>query len=72
MIKYARHARRRIRWRKISEAEIEQTVYTPDRVEATRKNRLNAYKKIEGRLLKVTYLKEKDTVKIITAVWKGE
>jgi len=72
MIEYTRHARRRIRWRKIFEAEVEQAVNTPDRVEATRRNRINAYKKIKERLLKVTYLEEEGSVKIITAVWKGE
>jgi hypothetical protein len=44
-----------MKWRKISEAEIELSVTDPDKVEPSEKNRFNAYKNIEGRLLKVTY-----------------
>jgi len=32
----------------------------------------HAHKTIEGRILRVTYVKEDRRIKIITALWKGE
>jgi hypothetical protein len=57
IIEYTRHARRRMKWRKISEAEIELATYSPDDLEQSEKNRVNAYKKIKNKILKVTYQK---------------
>ena len=72
IIEYTRHARRRMKWRKISEAEIELATYSPDDLEPTEKNRINAYKKkIKDKILKVTYQKHDDRIQIITALWKG-
>ena len=34
--------------------------------------RINAYKMLGGRLLKVTYFQELNLIKVITAVWKGD
>ncbi|MGA7874882.1 MAG: hypothetical protein WCA08_04405 [Desulfoferrobacter sp.] len=36
------------------------------------KNRINAYKAIDGKLLKVTYSRKDDLIEVVTAVWKGE
>jgi hypothetical protein len=69
---YTRHARRRMKWRKISESDIEMALRDPDKTEISEKNRLNAYKYINNRLIKVTFCHEDDLMKIITAVWKGE
>lgn len=44
----------------------------PDYLEPTEKNRINAYKKIKDKLLKVTYQKHNDGILVITALWKGE
>ena len=71
IIEYTRHARRRMKWRKISEAEIELATYSPDDSEPTEKNRINAFKKIEDKILKVTYQKHDDRIQIITALCKG-
>jgi Domain of unknown function (DUF4258) len=71
-IEYTRHARRRMKWRKISESEVELTVSAPDNVEPTEKKRYNAYKTIKGKILKVTYRKTDNRRQIITALWKGE
>ena len=72
IIEYTRHARRRMKWRKISEAEIELATYSPDDLEPSEKNRINAYKKIKDKMLKVAYRKHDDRIQIITALWKGE
>ena len=72
IIEYTRHARRRMKWRKISESEVELTVSMPDNVEPTEKKRYNAYKMIKGKTLKVTYRKSDNRTQIITALWKGE
>jgi hypothetical protein len=71
IIEYTRHARRRMKWRKISEAEIELATYSPDDLEQSEKNRVKAYKKIKNKILKVTYQKHDDRIQIITALWKG-
>jgi len=51
-IKYDRHARRRMKWRKISQAEIEQTLKEPDKTEITGEGRKNAFKSIGDRYIK--------------------
>jgi hypothetical protein len=72
IIEYTRHARRRMKWRKISEAEIKLATYSPDDLEPSEKTRINAYKKFKDKILKVTYQKHDDRIQIITALWKGE
>jgi hypothetical protein len=59
-------------WRKISEGEIENAVRSPDKLEPSERNRMNAYKALGNRLLKVTYSRQGDTIMVVTAVWKGE
>jgi len=71
-IEYTRHAKRRMKWRKISESDIETALTDPDKVEMTEKNRLNAYKYINNRLIKVTFCQDEDSIRIITALRKGE
>lgn len=46
-------------------------ITNPERVEDTVKGRKNAFKKFDGRLLKITYLTEKDEAIVITAIAKG-
>ncbi len=67
-IRYDRHARRRIRWRGISESEVEQTVMEPDRLEASIRDRTNAFKRIGDRLIRVTFAETGDVILIITVV----
>lgn len=71
IIEYTRHARKRMKWRKISESEVESAVTSPDKLEPT-ENRLNAYKTIRGKMLKVTYVEFDDRTQVVTALWKGE
>lgn len=71
-IYFSRHARRQMRWRRISEAEVEAVLTEPDRQEPTRKGRMNAYRAIDDRLLKVTYLEEPGRLVIVTVVDKRD
>ena len=71
-IKFSRHAKRQIKWRKISEKEVQDTVKNPDLLEASIKDRKNAFKLIEGRMLKITYKDENGGIIIITAMVKGD
>jgi hypothetical protein len=61
-----------MKWRGISESEVELAISTPDKVESTEKKRHNAYKTIKGKVLKVTYRKSDNQAQIISALWKGE
>jgi len=70
MIKFDRHARRRMKWRKISEAEVMTTLENPERTEDTIKGRKNAYRLIGGRLIKVTYKVDMQEILVISAVVK--
>ena len=72
IIEYTRHARRRMKWRKISESEVELAINAPDKVEPTEKKRHNAYRTIKGKVLKVTYRKSDNQAQIISALWQGE
>ena len=71
-IKYDRHARRRMKWRKISSEEVEQAIIEPDRSEQTGKERINVFKLINNRLIKVTYKEFEGEFLVITAVVKSE
>lgn len=53
-IRFDRHARRRMKWRRISEEEVRQTLESPDQVEESVKGRTNVYKSIGQRFIKVT------------------
>jgi hypothetical protein len=71
-IRISRHAQRQMKWRKISEAEVESTIADPDKRQDSIRGRKNAFKTLEGRLVKVTYCIEQDDIVIVTAVIKGE
>lgn len=71
-IKYDRHARRRMKWRKILQEEVEQVITNPDRSELTEKERMNVFKLVNNRLIKVTYKEFENEILVITAVVKSE
>ena len=70
MVKFDRHARRRMKWRKISEAEVIMALENPERIEDTIQERKNAYRLIGDRFLKVTYKVEPEGILVISAVVK--
>ncbi len=69
-IKFDRHARRRMKWRNISEEEVISVLTQPDNKEPTKKDRFNAYKEIGGRKIKVTYMESVEEIYVITALTK--
>jgi hypothetical protein len=72
IIKFDRHARRRMKWRNITEEEIIATVNKPDTIEASIMGRTNVYKLLDDRNIKVTYRPISDGILIISAVDKGK
>ncbi|MGV8059898.1 MAG: DUF4258 domain-containing protein [Smithellaceae bacterium] len=70
MVIFDRHARRRMKWRKISETDVMMTLENPERIEDTIQGRRNAYRLIGDKLLKVTYKIESNGILVISAVVK--
>jgi len=60
-----------MKWRNISEQEVEEVLRIPEKSESTVRGRLNVYKAIGNRYLKVTYKDFGDYVLIISAVDKS-
>jgi hypothetical protein len=71
-IKFSRHVRRQMKWRKISELEVRSVIDDPDIVVDTIKDRKNAFKIVDSRNLKITYKQEDESLTIITAMVKGK
>ena len=67
--KLARHAKNRMRMHGITEAEIDSAIERPDFTEPSVEGRINVWKKIGDRFLRVTY-KDEGRILIITAVKK--
>ena len=61
-----------MKWREITERNVREVISDPEKLEDTMKGRKNAFKKIEDRLLKVTYLPENNEILLITAIVRGE
>lgn len=53
LVTYTRHSRKRMRWRKIDQADVELVLTSSDRIEPSGEGRINACKMLGGRLLKV-------------------
>jgi hypothetical protein len=71
-MKFSRHAKRQMKWRKIAESEVQEAIRNPDKAEDTVKGRKNVFKMVGGRLLKITYLPGIDEITVVTAIVKGE
>ena len=70
-IRFDRHARRRMKWRCISEEEVYFALKDPDKVEESIRGRTNVYKRSGQRYLKVTYKELSGQMLIISVVDKG-
>jgi hypothetical protein len=57
--------------RKISEEEVRLALSNPDKVETSIKGRINVYKTIGERYIKVTYKELPDEILVISVVDKG-
>lgn len=73
-IVYTRHAKRRMKWRKISEQEVRATLLSPDRQAPYRLDPTvtDAFKHIAKRSLRVSYKHHHKTIQIITVVDKND
>jgi len=60
-----------MKWRRVSEAEVVGVIDAPDRVEQSGDERINAYKALGDRLLKATYVEEKENIVVITVIEKA-
>jgi hypothetical protein len=69
-IKYARHAKNRMRWHKISEEEVVSALQTPDFLEPSIEGRFNAWVKASDKFLRVTYKEDAEKYFVVTAVKK--
>ena len=67
---YTRHALSRMRWRKISKAEIEEVITLPDQKENIGFQRFHYFKAINNRYLRITLAIEDKNFIIISAVQK--
>jgi len=61
-----------MKWRLITEDDVEMVISNPDRLEDTLDERKNAFKRFGDRFLKVTYKHEDEDVIVITAMVKGD
>ncbi|MBI2556117.1 MAG: DUF4258 domain-containing protein [Planctomycetes bacterium] len=60
-----------MKWRKISEEEVEDTILNPENTKDSIKGRKNVFKHIGKKWLKVTFTQESDLVIIITVIDKN-
>jgi hypothetical protein len=70
VVRYDRHARRRMKEREVTEEEVEMTINTPEYTEPSLKGRNNAFKFMRDRFLRVTYKEEYDHILVITVTVK--
>lgn len=66
LIKYVRHAKRRMKEREVTEEEVEITIKEPEYIEPSIKGRKNVYKFINNRFLRVTLKEELSHILVIT------
>ena len=59
-----------MKWRKVSEAEVAAVLELPDYEEPSIGDRINAYKNVDDRLLKVTHTHEGSNFVVITVIEK--
>lgn len=69
-VKSTRHSKNRMRLHKITEFEAKAAIEHPDFVEPSEEGRLNAWKKVSEKFLRVTYKKEAKRFLVVTAVKK--
>ena len=72
VISFDRHAKRRMKWRKISEAEVISVLKEPEKMEPTIYGRINVFKTMGSRYLKVTYKEFESELLVISAVDKSD
>lgn len=71
-IYFSRHAKRQMKWRKISDEEVVSTISRPEEIQDSIKGRKNAYKHINQKWIKVTFKEEDYRIIIITVIYKDK
>jgi hypothetical protein len=61
-----------MKWRRISEREVEAVLAEPEKVEQTERGRTNAFKQVGARYLKVTYKDYPHELLIISTMDKND
>ena len=69
-IRITRHARNRMRWYRISEGLVRETVEAADWEESSAAGRVNRWKRVADRFLRVTCKDEPGRIVVISAVFK--
>ena len=59
-----------MKWRNVSATETIAVLEQPDREEKSTNNRINAYRLLNDRFLKVTYKREGSDVMVVTVIEK--
>jgi hypothetical protein len=70
-VRFDRHARRRMKWRKISEEEVLDALNRPERIEQSIRGRANVYKAVGAKHLKVTYREFSEEILVISVMDKA-
>lgn len=70
-VMYTRHAKGRMRWRRIERADVAAALSDPDRIERVDVDRVHIWKTIRGRTLRVIIVVEADQIVVITAMEKS-
>jgi len=65
-ILYDRHARRPMKERGAGEVEVESVIRDPEHLLPSVKDRMNAFRWLNGRYLKVTFIEETEAIVVIT------
>lgn len=68
---YSRHAKNRMRWRKISQADIALVLENPDNIKRSNTHKYTCFKNINNRQIKVVFVDNKEDTLIITAFDKA-
>ena len=71
-IYFTRHARRRMKWRNISEEEVKETIARPEKIEGLSEQKINAFKSMGKELIRVTYLEQNNRIVVISVVDKNK
>jgi len=61
-----------MKWRNISNRDVEEVLRIPEKTESTIRGRVNVYKTIGNRYLKVTFKDFGDHILVISAVEKSD
>ena len=69
-VRLTRHARNRMRWRDIPLELVEETARVPEWEQASLGGRINRWKRVENKFLRVTVREEAKRIVVITAALK--